>query len=68
MNKEEICFMSAIDMFESIRRQELTSVEITETIIERIEKINPITNAYSTTTFDLARKMAREADDKVKKG
>ncbi len=68
MNKEEICFMSALDMFEAIRRQELTSIEITETIIERIEKINPITNAYCTTTFDLARKMAKEADDKVKKG
>ena len=68
MNKEEICFMSAIDMFEAIRRQELTSLEITETIIERIEKINPITNAYCTTTFDLAREMAKEADDKVKKG
>ncbi len=68
MNKEEICFMSAIDMFEAVRRQELTSVEITETIIERIEKINPITNAYCTTTFDLARKMAKEADDKVNKG
>jgi len=68
MNKEEMCFMSAIDMFEAIRSQELTSLEITETIIERIEKINPITNAYCTTTFDLAREMAREADNKVKKG
>jgi len=68
MNKEDICFMSAIDMFDAIRRQDLTSIEITETIIERIEKINPITNAYCTTTFDLAREMAREADDKVKKG
>jgi len=68
MKKEEICFMSALDMFEVIRKQELTSVEITETIIERIEKINPITNAYCTTTFDLARKMAKEADEKVKKG
>ena len=68
MNKEDICFMPAIDMFDAIRRQELTSIEITETIIKRIEKINPITNAYCTTTFDLAREMAREADDKVKKG
>ena len=44
MNKEDICFMSAVDMGEKIRSQELTSVEITETIIERIEKINPIIN------------------------
>ena len=68
MNKEEICFMSACDMAEKIKTQELTSLEITETIIERIEKINPIINAYCTPTFELAREMAKKADDAVKKG
>jgi aspartyl-tRNA(Asn)/glutamyl-tRNA(Gln) amidotransferase subunit A len=68
VNKEDICFMPAYEMVEAITNQELTSEEITETIIERIKKINPIINAYCTTTFDLARKMAREADNKVKKG
>ncbi|MBY8987943.1 MAG: amidase [Candidatus Lokiarchaeota archaeon] len=68
MNKEEICFMSANDMVNVVKNQEITSEEITETIIERIEKINPIINAYCTTTFDLAREMAREADKNVKKG
>ena len=68
MNKEDICFMSACEMVEKIKTQELTSVEITETLIERIEKINPIINAYCTTTFDLAREMAKNADDAVKKG
>ena len=56
MNKEDICFMSAFEMREKIKTQELSSVEITETIIERIKKINPILNAYCTPTFDLARK------------
>ena len=68
MNKEEICFMPAYEMLEKIKTQELTSTEITETIIERVEKINPIINAYCTTTFDLARDMAKNADDAVKKG
>jgi aspartyl-tRNA(Asn)/glutamyl-tRNA(Gln) amidotransferase subunit A len=68
MKKEDICFMSAFDMAEKIRTQELTSVEITETIIERIEKINPIINAYCTTTFELAREMAKKADEIAKKG
>jgi len=60
--------MPAYEMLEKIKTQELTSTEITETIIERIEKINPIINAYCTTTFDLARDMAKNADDAVKKG
>ncbi|MHA1147670.1 MAG: amidase [Promethearchaeota archaeon] len=68
MNKEDICFMSACDMVEKIKTQELSSVEITEAIIERIEKINPIINAYCTPTFDLAREMAEIADKRVKKG
>ena len=68
MNKEDICFMPAYEMAEKIRSQEITSLEITETIIERIERINPILNAYCTTTFDLARVMAKKADESVKKG
>ncbi|MHA2268931.1 MAG: amidase [Promethearchaeota archaeon] len=59
--------MSACEMLDKIKTQELTSQEITETIIERIEKINPIINAYCTSTFDLAREMAKIADKKVKK-
>jgi aspartyl-tRNA(Asn)/glutamyl-tRNA(Gln) amidotransferase subunit A len=66
MNKEEICFMSANEMAEKIKSQELPSLEIVETLIERIEKINPIVNAYCTTTFDLAREMAKKADSAVK--
>lgn len=67
MNKEDICFMSAFEMREKIETQELTSIEITETIIERIEKINPIINAYCTPTFELAREMAKKADDVIRR-
>ncbi len=68
MNKEEICYMSAYEMAAKIKNQEYTSQEITEIIIERIEKINPIINAYCTPTYDLAREMAKEADDAIKRG
>ena len=68
MNKGDIFFMSACETAEKIRTQELTSLEITETIIERIEKINPIINAYCIPTYDLAREMAKKADERVKKG
>ena len=67
MKKEEICFLSACEMAEKIKTQELTSQEITEVIIERIEKINPIINAYCTPTLELAREMAKKADEAVKK-
>ena len=68
MRKDDICFMPAYEMADKIKMQEFTSQEITEAIIERIEKINPIINAYCTPTFELAREMAKKADDSVKKG
>ena len=66
MNKDDICFLPAYRIAEMINTQEMTSQEITETIIERIEKINPILNAYCTLTLDLARDMAIAADKRVK--
>jgi Asp-tRNA(Asn)/Glu-tRNA(Gln) amidotransferase A subunit family amidase len=68
MKKEEICYMSACNMAEQIKTQELSSLEITEMIIERIEKINPLINAYCTTSFEIAKEMAKKADERVKKG
>ncbi len=68
MNKEDICFMSAYEMREKIKTQELSSQEITEIVIERLEKINPIINAYCTPTFEWARETAKNADVAVKKG
>ncbi|MBY9003220.1 MAG: amidase [Candidatus Lokiarchaeota archaeon] len=68
MNKEEICFMSAVDMAELIKNGEETSSEILEIFIERIEKINPKINAYCTTAFEMAKEMAKKADDSIKKG
>jgi len=67
LNKKDISFMSACEMAEKIKSQTLTSQEITEVIIKRIEKINPVVNAYCTPTFELARELAKNADDAIKK-
>lgn len=66
MNNKDIYFISACEMLQKIKSQEASSLEITEKYIERIEKINPLINAYCTKTFDLARKMAKEADNKIR--
>ena len=68
MKKKDIYFIPAWEMKEIIINQELTSQELTELIIERIEKINPIINAFCTPTFDLARDLAKKADMAIKKG
>ncbi|MBA7689476.1 Acylamidase [subsurface metagenome] len=68
MKEEDICYIPAWEMKEKIITQEITSQELTDIYIERIEKINPIINAYCTTTFDLARELAIKADTAVKNG
>jgi len=68
VNKEELCYSSAVEMLAKIRNQEITSQEITEIVIERIEKINPKINAFCTPTFDLAREIAKNSDDAIKAG
>lgn len=61
-SKEELAFSSAWELRQKLLSQEITSVELTELFIERIEIINPKVNAYCTTSFDIAREMAKEAD------
>ena len=68
LSKEEIYFMPAYEIRDVIKRQEMSSQEITEIMIERIEQINPKLNAFCIPTFDLARTAAKEADEAVKKG
>ncbi len=68
MNKENLSYISAVDLANMIKKQEITAQEITEIMIERIEKYNPIVNAYCTTTFEFARQSAKSTDDKIKKG
>jgi len=65
---EELCYMPALKMAEAIRKQEISCVEVVDTILERIEKINPKINAYCTVLTEEARQAAKEADEAVKQG
>ena len=53
---------------EKLAKGEISSVELTESVIKRIEEIEPRVQAFITTTFDLARKQAFESDQRRKKG
>jgi len=68
MPKEDACFGPAHELRDKIARQEVTAAETCEMFIERIEKVNPVINAYCTPAFDIARAMARDADARVRGG
>ena len=59
---------SVHDLAQSMAAGHLTSIVLTEALIERIERLNPTLRAFATTTFDLARRMARRADTEAAAG
>ncbi|MFD7922407.1 amidase [Streptomyces sp. NPDC059740] len=53
---------------ELIRDRHLSPVELVESVLERIEHVEPRLNAYVTVTADRARRAAREAERAVAAG
>ncbi len=58
----ELWRLSAHDAAESLRKREFSSVELTESVLERQAATEPALNAFITTTADVALDQAREAD------
>ncbi|MEE8435171.1 MAG: amidase [bacterium] len=68
MNAEDLCYTPATEMARLIREKALSPVEVTRTLLERIEAINPKLNAYCTLTGDAAMDQARSAEKAVMQG
>ena len=65
---QEVAYWSVVEQAKAIKEGKFTSRELLELTIERIESVNPELNAVVTMDLDLARKLADEADDKLKAG
>ena len=68
MSQSEICLMTAIKMAESLRKGQLSAVEVMEAHLRQIDNINPKVNAIVTLLPEVAMNKAREADEKAVKG
>ncbi len=67
MNKTELCFTPAVKLARMIREREISPVELTQAVLERIEAVNPQINAYCTLVPEFALRAAQEAEKKVMK-
>ena len=65
---EDVAFWSTTRQVEAIRNGEISSRELLELLIARIEKINPDLNAVITFDLEGARRLADQADAKLKDG
>tara|TARA_Y100001970_G_C14255571_1_gene875115 strand:- start:6324 stop:7688 length:1365 start_codon:yes stop_codon:yes gene_type:complete len=64
----EIGLLSTIEQAELIRRGDLSSRELTEHFVERIERLDPEINAVVTRDFEVALNEADVADEQGQKG
>jgi aspartyl-tRNA(Asn)/glutamyl-tRNA(Gln) amidotransferase subunit A len=62
MREDEIAYMPALEMRDRFRRRELSPLEVTGVILERIGRLNPRLNAYITVTVERALEDARTAE------
>jgi amidase len=65
---EDLCFTPATELRKLIRNKLVSPVEVVTTFLHRIEKINPIINAYCTVVPEFALESARAAEAALMRG
>ena len=68
MNNEELCELPAHRLSELYRRGELSPVEATRAVLERIERLNPRLNAYCFVAAEEAMASARASEQRWLEG
>jgi aspartyl-tRNA(Asn)/glutamyl-tRNA(Gln) amidotransferase subunit A len=58
----ELCMMSAVEMAHAIRTRDVSTQALIDTVLARIDQLNPRLNAYCTLMADKAREAACQAD------
>jgi amidase len=65
---QTLCFLSLRELSAQLRRREVTSVEVTRALLDRIHKLNPTLRAYLTILDDSALQQAKAADQEIAAG
>ena len=65
---DELCFLPATELRARIARREVSPVEVTDAVLDRIERLQPVLNCFITVCADEAREQARAAEQAVMRG
>ncbi|TAJ83469.1 hypothetical protein EPO44_17005 [bacterium] len=68
MKELELESLSITDLAPRVKKKEISPVELTRLFLERIERWNPVLNAYLTLTSDQALAGARKAEKEIMRG
>lgn len=68
MSDQELAFLALAEASDRLARREVSSIELTRNLLERIAKIDPSLNAFITVLADDAERSAQDADAKRARG
>jgi Asp-tRNA(Asn)/Glu-tRNA(Gln) amidotransferase A subunit family amidase len=68
MDTTELCFLPAVTLRDLYRARALSPVEVVDAVLDRIDRLNPVLNAYLTVTADRAREEARASEARWRRG
>ena len=64
----EICRMDAVTLAEKVRTKQLSPTEITDAVLARMDKVNPVIGAFCTPAPDVARAQAKAVETDIMAG
>jgi aspartyl-tRNA(Asn)/glutamyl-tRNA(Gln) amidotransferase subunit A len=65
---DEICRMPATELVVRIGAKELSPVEVTDAVLDRMERIDPVLHAFCEPTREPARATAAEVTERIARG
>jgi aspartyl-tRNA(Asn)/glutamyl-tRNA(Gln) amidotransferase subunit A len=68
MSHDELPWLSAVELAAAIRTRKISPIEVTESILARIERCNPAINALVTVATGAALCAARKAEEALMRG
>lgn len=68
MSAHDLWWQPAYILVDKVKRQEVSASELVEIFINRIERLNPILNAFCSKSFEIARSQAKNIDTLVRQG
>lgn len=65
---ESLCFMSAVELRRQIAQRAVSPVEVTQAVLARAERLQPLLNCFITLCPDQAMAEARAAEQAIRRG
>lgn len=64
----EVAYLSLVEVAELVQQGEVSPVELTQSLLDRIERVDPQLHSYRTVTAEYALEQARTAEAEIRRG